>query len=139
MNRAEHVCATVIIKHNYMLKCNHKIDINIMLCLLNSIGHCQLSPRYEGQLTRLAEPIPLSGQSSSYSLTTLSSSSSTDRRAETDRMVITTRIAVAHHFRCRLRRRESCILGATSSQPTLPLHELPPARLVIYRQTSAHE
>ena len=100
---------------------------------------CQLGPRYEGQLTRMAEPIPPSGQSSSYSLTTLSSSSSTDRRAETDRKVITTRIAVAHHFRCRLRRRESCILGATSSQPTLPLHELPPARLVIHRQTSAHE
>ena len=100
---------------------------------------CQLGPRYEGQLTRMAEPIPPSGQSSSYSLTTLSSSSSTDRRAETDRIVITTRIAVAHHFKCRLRRRESCILGATSSQPTLPLHELPPARLVIHRQTSAHE
>ena len=97
---------------------------------------CQLGPRYEGQLTRMAEPIPPSGQSSSYSLTTLSSSSSTDRRAETDRKVITTRIAVAHHFICRLRRRESCILGATSSQPTLPLHELPPARLVIHRQTS---
>ena len=80
-----------------------------------------------------------SGQSSSYSLTTLSSPSSTDRRAETDRMFITTRIAVAHHFSCRLRRKESCILGATSSQPTLPLHELPPARLVIHRQTSAHE
>ena len=91
------------------------------------------------QLTRMAEPIPPSGQSSSYSLTTLSSSSSTDRRAETDRMVITTRIAVAHHFTCRLRRRESCILGATSSQPTLPLHELPPAKLVIHRQTSNHE
>ena len=102
-------------------------------------NYCQLGPRYEGQLTRMAEPIPPSGQSSSYSLTTLSSSSSTDRRAETDRKVITTRIAVAHHFRCRLRRRESCILGATSSQPTLPLHELPPARLVIHRQTSAHE
>ena len=106
--------------------------------LLISIS-CQLGPRYEGQLTRMAEHIPPSGQSSSYSLTTLSSSSSTDRHAETDRMVITTRIAVAHHFRCRLRRRESCIRGATSSQPTLPLHELPPARLVIHRQTSAHE
>ena len=100
---------------------------------------CQLGPRYEGQLTRMGEPIPPSGQSSSYSLTTLSSSSSTDRRVETDRKFITTRIAVAHHFRCRLRRRESCILGATSSQPTLPLHELPPAKLVIHRQTSAHE
>ena len=39
INRAEHVCATVIIKHNYMLMCNHKIVINIMLCLLNSTGH----------------------------------------------------------------------------------------------------
>ena len=37
INRAEHVCATVIIKHNYMLMCNHKIVIN--LCLLNSTGH----------------------------------------------------------------------------------------------------
>ena len=33
INRAEHVCATVIIKHNYMLMCNHKIVINILLCL----------------------------------------------------------------------------------------------------------
>ena len=40
---------------------------------------------------------------------------------------------------CRLRRRECCMLGAPSSQPTVPLHELPPARLVIHRQTSAHE
>ena len=40
INRAEHVCATVIIKHNYiMLMCNHKLVINIMLCLLNSTGH----------------------------------------------------------------------------------------------------
>ena len=36
INRAEHVCATVMIKHNYMLMCNHKIVTNIMLCLLNS-------------------------------------------------------------------------------------------------------
>ena len=105
----------------------------------SSFPSCLFGPRYEGQLTRMAEPIPPSGQSSSYSLTTLSSSSSTDRRAETDKMVITTQIAVVHHFICRLRRRESCILGATSSQPTLPLHELPPARLVIHRQTSNHE
>ena len=39
INRAEHVCATIIIKHNYMLMCNHEIVINIMLCLLNSTGH----------------------------------------------------------------------------------------------------
>ena len=39
INRAEHVCATVIIKHNYMLMCYHKIVINIMLCLLNRTGH----------------------------------------------------------------------------------------------------
>ena len=39
INGAEHVCATVIIKHNYMLMCNHKMFINIMLCLLNGTGH----------------------------------------------------------------------------------------------------
>ena len=39
INRAEHVYATVIINHKYMLVCNHKIVINIMLCLLNSTGH----------------------------------------------------------------------------------------------------
>ena len=43
INRAEHLCATVIIKHNYMLMCNHKIVINIMLCLLSSTGQAYLS------------------------------------------------------------------------------------------------
>ena len=45
----------------------------------------------------------------------------------------------AHQFRCRLRRRGCYMFGATSSQLTVPLYELPPARLVIHRQTSAHE
>ena len=45
----------------------------------------------------------------------------------------------AHHFRYRLRRRGCCMLRATSSQLTVPPHELPPARLVIHRQTSVHE
>ena len=40
---------------------------------------------------------------------------------------------------CHLRQSECCMLGAPSSQPTVPLHELPPARLLIHRQTSAHE
>ena len=39
INRAKHVCATVIIEHNYFFMCNHKIVIDIMLCLLNSTGH----------------------------------------------------------------------------------------------------
>ena len=43
INRAEHVCATVIIKHNYMLMCNHKIAINIMLCLCNSTYRTYIS------------------------------------------------------------------------------------------------
>ena len=41
------------------------------------------------------------------------------------------------NLRCRLRRRGCCMLGATSSQLTVPLHELSPARLVLHRQTSA--
>ena len=80
----------------------------------------------------------LFAQSSSYSLTTLSSHVSTDRRAMTD-MNGKTRTLRCAPFLCRLRRRECCMLGAPSSQPTVPLHELPPARLVIHRQTSAHE
>ena len=94
------------------------------------------SARPEGQ--RMAEPIPPSAQSSSYSLTTLSSYVSTDRRAVTD-MNGETRTLRCAPFLCRLRRRECCMLGAPSSQPTVTLHELPPARLVIHRQTSAHE
>ena len=39
INRAEHLWAIVIFKHNYTLMCNHKIVINIMLCLLNRTGH----------------------------------------------------------------------------------------------------
>ena len=27
INRAEHVCATVISKHNYMIMCNHKHSV----------------------------------------------------------------------------------------------------------------
>ena len=42
-------------------------------------------------------------------------------------------------FLCRLRRRECCMPWASYSQQTVPLHELPPAMLVIHRQTSAHE
>ena len=62
-----------------------------------------------------------------------------DRRAVTD-MNGKTRTLSCAPFLCRLRRRECCMLGAPSSQPTVPLHELPPAGLhVIHRQTSAHE
>ena len=86
----------------------------------------------------MSEPIPPSTQSSSYSLTTLSSHVSTDRRAVTD-MNGKTRTLRCAPFLCRLRQRECCMLVAPSSQPTVPLHELPPARLVIHRQTSAHE
>ena len=50
-----------------------------------------------------------------------------------------TRMLRCAPFLCRLRRRECCMLGAPSSQPTVPLRKLPPARLVIHRQTSAHE
>ena len=60
-----------------------------------------------------------SGQSSSYTLTTLSSSRSTDRRAVTD-MNGKTRTLRCAPFLHRLRRRECCMLGATSSQPTVP-------------------
>ena len=72
-------------------------------------------------------------------LTTLSSYVSTDRRAVTDMNGWYRRGRWLRTIFGRLRRRECCMLGAPSSQPTVPLHELPPARLVIHRQTSAHE
>ena len=53
--------------------------------------------------------------------------------------IVPTRTLRCAPFFGRLRRRDCCMLGAPSSQPTVPLHELPPARLVIHRQTSAHE
>ena len=62
----------------------------------------------------------------------------TDRRAVTD-MNGKTRTLRCAPFLCRLRRSECCMLGAPSSQPTVPPPELLPARLVIHRQTSAHE
>ena len=43
INRAGPVCASVIIKHTYMLMCNNKIVINIVLCLLYSTGHIYIS------------------------------------------------------------------------------------------------
>ena len=45
VNRAEHLCVTVSVKHNYMLKFNHKIIINIILCLLNSTRHIKIYSR----------------------------------------------------------------------------------------------
>ena len=87
----------------------------------------------------MAEPIPPSAQSSSYSLTTLSSYVSTDRRAVTDMNGWYRRGRWLRTIFSRLRRRECCLLGAPSRQPTVHLHELAPARLVIHRQTSAHE
>ena len=52
--------------------------------------------------------------------------------------MVPTRTLVAHHF-WPFEAKGCCMLGAPSSQPTVPLHELPSARLVIHRQTSAHE
>ena len=83
-------------------------------------------------------PLPFV-ESSSYSLTTISSHVSTDRRAVTDMNGLHRRGRWLRTIFGRLRRRECCMLEAPSSQPTVPLHELPPARLLIHRQTSAHE
>ena len=42
INRAEHVCGTVVIKHNYMLIYTQQLAINIILSL-NSTGHNYVS------------------------------------------------------------------------------------------------
>ena len=46
---------------------------------------------------------------------------------------------LSHHFRCRLWRRGWCTSRTSSDHLFGPQHELPPVRLVIHRQTSAHE
>ena len=105
--------------------------------LLNPKGFPTLSawPEVRGTADTDGGAYSSSGQSSSYTLKTLSSSRSTGRRAVTD-MNVKTRTLRCAPFLHRLRRRECCMLGATSSQPTVPLHELRPARLVVHRQTS---
>ena len=52
--------------------------------------------------------------------------------------MLPTRTLVAHHF-WPFEAKGVLYVWGPSSQPTVPLHELPPARLVIHRQTSAHE
>ena len=47
LNRAEHAGATVIIKHKYMIMCNHKIVIHILLIMKQYV----VNPRFQ---TRLA-------------------------------------------------------------------------------------
>ena len=50
INKAELVCTVVIMNHNYMLMCNHKIVINIILCLLKSTGHIEVEIYYSRPL-----------------------------------------------------------------------------------------
>ena len=60
--------------------------------------------------------LPINTPDCTYSLTTLSSHVSTDRRAVTD-MNGKTRMLRCAPFLCRLRQRKCCMLGAPSSQP----------------------
>ena len=52
--------------------------------------------------------------------------------------MVPTRTLVAHHF-WSFEAKGVLYAWGPSSQPTVPLHKLPPARLVIHQQTSAHE
>ena len=99
---------------------------------------CQLGPRYEGQLTRMAEPIllpvnPPRTHSRLYHHPVDGPTGGSGHEWLNDAD------AGCVLFQCRLRRRECCMLWAPYSQPTVPPHELLPARLVSHRQTSAYE
>ena len=52
--RVERSRSIVIIKHKYMLMCNHKIRINLMRCLRNSTTRCEI-----GQWSSREECCPL--------------------------------------------------------------------------------
>ena len=107
---------------------------------MRKVSKCWLSARPEVRGTADTDggTCSPSGQSFSYSLTTLSSSSlRTDGRWWT--WMVKRRGRWLRTIFMPLRWRECCMLGASSSQPTVPLHKLPPARLVTHQQTSAHE
>ena len=53
--------------------------------------------------------------------------------------MVPTRTLVAHHFWPFEAKGVRVCLGPRPASQRSPLHELPPARLVIHRQTSAHE
>ena len=46
INRTEPVGAIVIMKHNYILKCEHKIAVITLLCLLNCTSHIKSTSIY---------------------------------------------------------------------------------------------
>ena len=54
--RVERSRSIVIIKHKYMLMCNHKIRINIMRCLKNSTVRREIS-QYDKTLSLAWEPL----------------------------------------------------------------------------------
>ena len=104
----------------------------------NTITH-QLGPRYEGQL--MSDGGAYSNFRSillvlthDFIITCVYGPTGSDGHE----WIVPTRMLRCAPFLCRLRRRDCCMLGVPSSQPTVPLHELPPASLVIHRQTSAH-
>ena len=96
----------------------------------------QLGPRYEGQLTWMAEPICHSFGSLVRPHDYHHSGLRTDEQGRTER-VLETRTLIAHHFTCRLWRRGWCTSRARTTTSFGPQRELPPARLVIHRLTSA--
>ena len=97
----------------------------------------QLRPRYEGQLTRMAERNRHSFRS--LVLThDLSSSRSSDGRTGTDRTCDQTPTPLAHQFDTICGDGGAVCRGPRTTSSFGPQRELPLARLVIRRQTSAH-
>ena len=86
----------------------------------------QLGPRYEGQLTRMAEPKPILS-APSYTLTTSHHGRSTDGRAGTDRTCVRSGRCLAHPFSMSFVARGWCISRASCDHLFGPQHELPPA------------
>ena len=62
----------------------------------------------------------------------------TDVGSDGHEWMVPTRTLVVHHF-WPFKAKGVLYAWGPSSQPTVPLHKLPPARLVIHRQTSVHE
>ena len=79
--------------------------------------YCQLGPKYEGQLTRKTEPIPYRSilLVLTHDFIIIQSNGPTGGDGHE---WLNDADASSAPFLCRLRRRECCMLGASSSQPT---------------------
>ena len=128
--------ALLLLLDRILTRKNYEYALRTSCSLWFGYLHLSSRPEERGAADTDSRAYSPSGQSSPYSLTTVSSSRPSDGRAKTDMNSKTTRTLVAYHLIGVLRQRECCMPRVQYGQLTFTQHELPPARLVLHRQTS---